>query len=179
MKRMILAAVLASAVAVSGCGGNQDQADAEAEKAKTAISAYLVEERGAAGMELKKQEADCISDGMVEGVGVDQLKKYGLLKQDGTVNKKAESPDLSQQDAEVVVDSMFECTDVMATMKKQMAQVTQNADPKTRKCVEDALGESVVRKVLVASFSGKREQAQQELMGPMAKCLTPGSGSGN
>lgn len=178
MKRSILAAAVASAVVLTGCGGGGDTADEDA-KAKGAISAYLMQQQRSAGMmDLKEQEADCIADGMVDGVGVDQLKEYGLLKEDGTVDKKADAPDLSKGDSEVVVDSMFDCTDVMATMKEQLGQAMGGAGAETTKCVQDALTREVVRDILVASFSGEQQQAQQELMGPMTKCLAPG-GSGD
>lgn len=170
MRRTILSAVLASVLVLSGCG------ESEEDKAKTELSSYLIDQQKESQMvDLKKDESDCIADGMVDGIGVDQLKEYGLLNEDATVNKDAETPKMSQKDAEVMVDSMFECTDVMATMQEQLSSAAGGQTPEVRTCLEDALDEEVVRGVLVGTFTGEQEQAQQDLMAALGACLAPGT----
>lgn len=170
MKRTILSAALASVLFVSGCGGGED------EEAKTAISDYLMEQQGETQMlKLERGEADCISEGMVDGIGVDQLKEYGFLNEDGTVNKDSQITDMSKDDSEAMVDSMFDCTDVMKTMQSELASAMGEQTPEVQACLEDALTEDVVRKVLVANFSGDAQQAQQDLMGPLGACITGGT----
>ncbi|HEU4512067.1 MAG TPA: hypothetical protein VFR87_03080 [Nocardioidaceae bacterium] len=171
MNRTILSTVLASLLTLSACGGS-----AEEDEAKAAISGYLMEQQDDKQMiTLEKDEADCISGDMVDGIGVEKLKEYGFLNDDGTVNKDAKSPEMSEEDSEVMVDAMFECTDVMDTMRKELAGAMGSATPEMQECFEDALSEEMVRSVLVATFSGDEAKAQQELMGPLGECITGGT----
>lgn len=173
MKRTILSTVLASLLVLSGCGGGEE------DEAKTAISDYLMEQQDDAQMiTLKEGEADCIAGDMVDGIGVDKLKEYGFLNEDGSVNKDSkQTPEMSKEDSEVMVDAMFGCTDVMDTMRNELATAMGSATPEMQKCFEKALSEEMVRSVLVATFSGDEAAAQQELMGPLGECITGGMGA--
>jgi hypothetical protein len=172
MKSTTLSAALVSLLVLSGCGAGEE------DEAKTAISGYLMEQQDQAQMiTLKKSEADCIAGDMVDGIGVDSLKEYGFLNEDGTVNKdSAKTPEMSKEDSEVMVDAMFGCTDVMDTMRDELAKAMGSATPEMQDCFEEALSEETVRKVLVATFSGDEQTAQQELMEPLGKCITGGMG---
>jgi len=170
MKRSILAAVLASALVLSGCGADED------EEAKTAISDYLMKQQDNAQMiSLEQEEADCISDGMVDGIGVEKLKEYGFLKEDGSVNESVETPEMSEGDAKTMVDSMFDCTDVMTTMREELSKSMGEQPAEVQECFDEALTEEAVRTMLAANLSGDQEKAQQELLGPLMKCATGGA----
>lgn len=173
MKRTILSTVLASLLVLSGCGAGEE------DEAKTAISDYLMEQQDDAQMiTLKEGEADCIAGDMVDGIGVDKLKEYGFLNEDGSVNKDSkQTPEMSKEDSEVMVDAMFGCTDVMDTMRNELATAMGSATPEMQECFEKALSEEMVRSVLVATFSGDEAAAQQELMGPLGECITGGMGA--
>ena len=170
MNRPLLAAVLATTVLLAGCAGDDEEA-----RAQTAISEHLMTEQEDQQMiAMEQEEADCISEGMVDGIGVDELKEYGFLNDDATVNQDVETPTMSQGDAEVMVDSMFECTDVMATMKEELAKATGGQTPEMQACFDEALTEDLVRTVLVATFAGEEQKAQEELTGPLGECMTGG-----
>lgn|SRR5512139_2116972 len=171
MKRSILSALLASVLVLSGCGSSED------EEAKTAISDYLMKQQANRQMiQLKEKEADCISDGMVDGIGVDQLKEYGFLNEDGSVNKDAKTPKMSAEDSKTMVNSMFDCTDVMATMKAELAKSMGDQPAEVKECFDKELTEGAVRGMLEATFAGDQQKAGQELMGPLMKCATGASG---
>jgi hypothetical protein len=169
MKRTILSAAVASLLVLSACAANEE------EEAKESISAYLMEQQNESQMiSLNEEEADCISEDMVDGIGVDQLKEYGLLKEDGTVAKNAEAGPMKEEDAEVMVDAMFECTDVMATIKEELAASMGQQSDEVKQCFDDALTEEAVRGMLVATFTGDQERANQELVGPLMACAQGG-----
>lgn len=170
MKRTVLPALLASVLVLSGCGASED------DEAKTAISDYLVQQQEQQQMiTLEEGEADCIAGGMVDGIGVDQLKEYGFLNEDGTVNENAETPEMSQEDATTMVDSMFDCTDVMATMQQELSKSMGDQPAEVKDCIQDALTEEAVRDMLVATFAGNQEEAGKALMGPLMECAMSGS----
>ena len=169
MKRIVLSVTLACALILSGCGSNDE------DQAKTEISKYLMEQQASAQMvTLKKGEADCIAGDMVDGIGVDQLKKYGFLNEDGTMDKNAKVPEMNQGDATTMVDAMFGCTDVMATMDKQLTTAMGAQPPKVRACVTDALDEKAVRSILQASFEGDREGATKQISASLQQCMMQG-----
>lgn len=170
MIRSMLSVALAALLVLAGCGNSED------EQAKSSISDYLMKQQSNNQMiSLKRGEADCISSGMVDGIGVEQLKKYGFLKEDGTVNEKSNTPNMSKADSKTMVDSMFKCTDVMKTMHKQLEASMGNQPPKVKQCFDKALTKDAVHGMLVASLAGQQDQAQQELMGPLMKCATMAS----
>ncbi|WP_460865533.1 hypothetical protein [Nocardioides pakistanensis] len=165
MKRTLLSAALASLLVLTACGGG-----GEDEEAKSAISDYLMQQQAEEQMiELEKKDADCISEDMVDGIGVEKLKEYGFLNEDGTVNEKAETPEMAKEDAEVLVDSMFDCTEVMDTIADELSSSMGDQSAEVKQCFEDALTEDSVRGMLVGTFSGD-EDAGQELIEPLTKC---------
>jgi hypothetical protein len=171
MKRTALAAALASALVLGGCGGADEE-----DRARESISAYLVEQQEEGQMvRLDEEGADCIADGMVDGIGVDQLREYGLIDEDGEVVEDARTTEMERGDAEVMVDAVFDCTDVMATMQEELATAMGGQTPEVRECLEDALTEDLVREALVENFSGNEQESQEKLMGPLGECVVGGT----
>lgn len=169
MSRLVLPVVLASSLLLGGCGAGEDA------EAKEEISTYLMDQQeGEQMIDLEQEEADCISEGMVDGIGVDQLKEYDFLDEDGTVNEDPTEPEMSNEDAETMVDAMFDCTDVMDTMQNELAGSIGEQPPEVRKCFDEALTEERVRALLVATFSGNQDTATQELTAPLMKCAMGG-----
>jgi hypothetical protein len=170
MKRTSLTAALAAALVLGGCGADEE------ERAKESISTYLVDQQAAGQMiRLDEEGADCIADAMVDGIGVEQLQEYGLIDEDGRVVEDAQTTEMNRDDAEVMVDAVFDCTDVMATMEEELATAMGGQAPEVRECLEDALTEDLVREALVENFSGNEQEAQEKLMGPLAECITGGT----
>jgi len=164
MRRTLLSATVATVFLLTSCGASEE------ETAKAEISEYLVKEQGEQEMfQLEKKEADCIAGDMVDGIGVDQLKEYKLLKDDGTVNANADVENLADEDAEVMADAMLQCADVMKEVKDGLAESMPQATPEVKKCFDEALTEDLVRKMLVATFTGKQDAAQ-ELTAPLMEC---------
>lgn len=170
MKHLALSLVLGSALVLGGCGGGEES------QAKEEISTYLMAQQEDDQMiALEQGEADCISGDMVDGIGVDKLKEYDFLNEDGTVNEDATAPEMSDEDATTMVDAMFDCTDVMDAMQNELADSMGEQPPAVKKCFDEALTEDRVRGLLVATFSGNQEAAGQELTGPLMECAMKGA----
>ncbi|HZJ04210.1 MAG TPA: hypothetical protein VFD59_01915 [Nocardioidaceae bacterium] len=170
MKKAVLALVTVTLV-LSGCGGGSEDADAS-----TAISESMMDQGGNDLLNVKQEEADCIGDGMVEDIGVGELKEYGFLKEDGTVAEDPSELEMSSDDAESMTNTMFDCSDVMAMMDEAMASSMGGQDPAVKECVEDVLTEDLVKEMFTAMFSGDEEGAQEGLMGPMTECISKSMG---
>ncbi|HSE08136.1 MAG TPA: hypothetical protein VLB29_05680 [Nocardioidaceae bacterium] len=163
MKRTVLPALLASVLVLSGCGNSGD------DEAKTAISDYFSQQQGGQqGSSLKEGQADCVAGQMVDDIGVDQLKEYKVLNDDGSFNEKIQGFEMSQEDAEVMANAFLTCTDTLDQMRSQIESAPQASSPEAKKCFDELLNEENIRSMMVASFSGDQEKAaefQQELMG--------------
>lgn len=167
MKRTVLPALLASVLVLSGCGASED------DEAKTAISDYFTEQGGQQGAAMKEKEADCLADGMVDDIGVDQLKEYKILNDDGSFNKEIQSFEMSEEDAEVMADSFLECTDTLEQMKSQIESAPSAGSPEAQECFDELLSEDNVRSMLAASFSGDQEKAN-EFQTELMECASAG-----
>lgn len=172
MTRTVLSLTLASALVLGGCGGDDEEA-----QAKEAISTYLMDQQEEQEvLQLEQGEADCISDDMVDGIGLDKLEEYGFLNEDGSVNTDdSVDPEMAQGDAEVMVDAIFDCADAMTTVKDEMTRSMGNTTPEMKKCFDEALTDDLVRGMLVASFTGKEDQASKELTAPLMECALGGA----
>lgn len=170
MRRTLNALLVTGALVLSGCGSSDDDTASVA-----AIADYLMEQQSQEEMlHLERADAECVARDMVEGVGVDRLEEYGLLDEDGSVNQETPVADMSREDAATTADAMFDCTEVMETMREELAASMGEQPAEVRECFEEALTREAVRGMLVASLSGDRERAGRELMGPLMECATGG-----
>lgn len=167
---VLLAALL---LPLTACGGGGDD-----EKAAKAISDSIMasqkDQSGAGQMfVMPREDADCIGEGFVDEIGVDKLQEYGFLTDDLKAEEDFTNVKMSKEDAEAAADTLLECADVQEMMAKAMGDV----DAKTKACFEEVLTEDALRSLFTKMFSGKQEEAGQELIEPMMKCAAPDMGN--
>jgi len=167
-------AVLVTAVLALGltsCGGNDDEA------ASKALSDSIMKSQESSNASqffaMERKDADCIGDGMVDEIGTDQLQEYGMITKDNKANKDVTAVKMSTGDAESATDVLFDCTDVPGMMQKAVGDSGQ-IPAEMQDCVNEALNEKNLRSMFTKVFSGKQEEAQQELIQPMMKCQSGG-----
>jgi hypothetical protein len=169
MKKTLTAAVAALALSVSACGSNDDQ------EAAKSISDSIVKSssssKGSQFFSLSRKDADCIGDGLVDKIGTDQLKKYGVLTDDNKTKGSVTSVKMSAGDAKAATRVVFGCTDVPAMMRTALSKTSQ-VPASMKSCVEKALNEENLRVMFGHIFQGDQAAAQQQLVQPMTKCAT-------
>ena len=163
---VLLAALL---LPLTACGGGDDDA-----KAAKAISDSIMESQedqagGAQMFTMPREDADCIGEGFVDQIGTEQLQEYGFLNEDLTAAEDFTDVKMSEEDAGSAADTLIECADVEQMMSEAMGEV----DAKTRECFEEVLTEDALRSVFTKMFSGKQDEAGQELIQPMMECAAP------
>ncbi len=154
---------------LSACGSDEDAT------ASKAISDTLVDSGGDNGSSaffaLQREEADCVGDGFVDQIGVEKLQEYGLVSKDGTKPGAMQDVTMSADDAESAVDTLFECTDVAALMNDAFGQ-SPNIDATMRACLKETLDEKLLRSIFTSFFTGKTDEVNTLLGGPLTTCVT-------
>jgi hypothetical protein len=169
------AALAALALTVSACGGSNDDSKA----AKNLSASIMQSQKGSSTsqfLDLKKKDADCIGKGLVDKVGTDDLKKYGVLDKNLKPSKTGISDvKMSADDAKSTTGVLFGCADVEKMMQGAINKSGQI--PKTmQSCVNKALSEDHLRPMFTQLFQGRTDAAQKALTGPMTKCATGSAG---
>jgi hypothetical protein len=172
MHRALPAAVLTALVlALSGCGGGDDDA-----KASKAISDSLMKNSSSSKLlTMKRKDADCIGKGLVDKVGTEKLQKYGLLTKDNTSKSGINDVKMSATDAKSTTKVLFGCTDVEAMMESAITK-SGSINAKVKACVTKALTEDNLRPMFDEIFQGKQDEATKALTGPITKCAAAGIG---
>lgn len=181
MKRTLLVVTAAAALTLSGCGGGAGGGaggglSSDEQKVADNLSKRLLDQGQGETLSVTKEEANCISEDMVGEVGVDQLQEYGIVKEDLTVNKDPDEVKMSTADAEATADAIFGCADVQAMVDEEMGKQLAGQPPAVKKCFEEALNDERLRSMLVSTFSGQEERAQQELVKPVMECAQKAMG---
>lgn len=135
------------------------------------MAAAILASQSAAGVEdtgmditYTEEEADCIAQGVVDGVGEDALREYGVIAADGQVVEVMEDVVYSEADAGVIADGILECSDLADTMRAAMSEQMGGGDDAMATCMQDAIDDDVMREMLSASLQGT---TGQEAMGPL------------
>jgi hypothetical protein len=174
-----LAVVATLCLALTACGGDGGggEGNADEEKASANLKAYFLEESDdAAGLDITEEQAGCVSDGVVDEIGIDQLQEYGLLTDDLEVEKNAEldEKEITAGDADSLAGTFVDCVDVKGLITKQLGDLPQ-ATQKQKDCISDALTDDALEEMLSQVFQGNEGQATSKLQSKMMACVTPGS----
>jgi hypothetical protein len=177
MTKTLTAAVLTVlALVLSACGSNgDDQAAAQSISDSIMKAQKSSSDSASQFFSMKRKDADCIGKGLVDKIGTDQLKKYGLLTKDNKTKGDVTQVKMSAGDAKQATDVLFGCTDVEGMM--QTAMDKSGSVPKAMKaCVTKTLNEKNLRGMFTSIFQGQQQAAQKKLVTPMMKCATGAQG---
>lgn len=169
-RRTSIAAVLTVlAMSLTACGGGDE------DKASKSISDGIMKAQKSGGasevVTVKRKDADCIGDGLVDKLGVDKLKKYKVLDKDLKAENDITRTKMSSGDAKKATDVFFGCTDMKALVKKAINS-TGKLSPTIQSCIDKSLTDSNLRAFLTATLEGKGDDATKALTTPLQKCAT-------
>ncbi len=162
-----LALLCALLLTLTACGSDESEA-------KDSIKASLLDNPKVTGTELTDEEAGCVSDGMVDEIGVDKLQEAKLLDDE---NKVVEDPnlDLGATEADSLAEVIVGCVDVEELLTEQLGPMMENMTDEQTACITEAFDEDVFTEVISASFQGKDASSaipgdvQQQVTGCIAQ----------
>lgn len=161
-----LALAGALALTLSACGGAGGGEDT---KAAEAISQSM---QDASDDEFKvdQTQGDCVGKGLVDKIGVDKLKDYGLLSADLTVDEDVTDVTMDQADADSAADVFVSCLDAATMMGEELA-ADEELTAEQQACVADVLDEEALKGMFSLIFQGKEDEATGQIMGPLMSCM--------
>lgn len=165
-KSFAVSAALGAVLVLASCGS--DDAETAAKNLRSEIAANSTVAAAGVG----EEEADCVADGMVERIGVDQLRDYDILTRDLKVNQGIENVEMSNADADALADVFVGCLDVEALFAKQLAAGSTAAalTADQQECVAETVDEDVVKGILRSGFKGDKDGAYAALQEQMMEC---------
>ena len=166
MRALLVTAVLL--LGLTSCGGDDAQAASaisdsvmKAQESPSSVVGQL--------LRLDRAGADCLGKGLVDKIGVDQLKAYHLLTKDLRPTD-VETVSMSKGDAEATTAVLFGCTDVSAMIRRILGRAKAPAAVKT--CVSGALDDGTLRSMFTALFQGEEERAKADLVRRTSTCAS-------
>jgi hypothetical protein len=164
MQKLAAALCCVAVLALSACGGTSDE-----DTAKDNLKAKMLDGSDSLGTKATDKEATCISDGMVDDLGIEKLQKYKFLNDKMEVSSQAGSTPLSKEDAETFAKVYVKCID----MKELLTERQAGADkftPSQKDCIGNALDEDVLEQGLASLFQGKQDPAYTKMQLKIQKC---------
>ena len=163
MLRAPLAAGVVLLMALTSCGASDD------EKASDAVSAGLL--KGQEGtFKFTQEQADCVGDGFVEEIGVDQLQQYGIITEDFEASDKPIETKLAGEDADGAGKVLVDCVDAAQLFKDAML-TGRELSSEVESCIDDALTDDVLTRFFAATFS-EDQAAAAAATAPLQECVT-------
>ncbi len=180
----------AAILALTACGGGEDDttgqddtgssgSNADAATAKDNIkAALLAEDTGLApAADITEEQAGCVSDGMVDEVGVEKLQGYGLLNEDLEIEEQPDATAMDRGDAEAMAEVFVGCVDVEKLFEDQFAENGPQLSRKQRDCINEAVDADAIEAVLADTFQGEDAAPGRELQSQLMGCIGGGLGS--
>lgn len=156
---------LALSLFITACSGQDDEA-----KAAEAISANLLQDSEDA-FTVDQAQADCIGEGLVEGIGVEQLQAYGMLTDDLQVDESVgEATEMEEADADTAAEAVVGCVDAQAMFAEQLS-ADGTLTEEQQQCVSEALDDEAVTAMFSLIFQGQEDEATNDLLGPLMSCM--------
>lgn len=178
-RRAVPAAALL--MALTGCGGDDPEPatgslTVDEQAAADNLAAQIVRSSEMSGQApdaaVTKAQAGCIAEGAVGEVGLESLQEYGIVTEDLLVNKSIQGVEMDAADADALAGVFIDCIDAEMLFEQRFLDElgVNGSEEAVRSCVEKAVGADAVRKVLAASFEGRRTPAYQKLQQRVSAC---------
>jgi hypothetical protein len=114
-----------------------------------------------------EDQANCIANGIVDGIGEDRLEELGLVELFSS-DEQVEFADIDLDEDEVdsLASTFTECLDFRELM---MEQFGASLTDEQKACVEEAITDEAIHEFFVVGFSGGDTDAAAEELGALAQ----------
>lgn len=163
-RALFVAGGLALTLTLAACGNDDETQAAEN------ISASMMENSDDDEFSVDQDQADCVGEGMVDRIGVDQLQEYGMLNDDLEVEGTVTDVRMEEGDADEAADVLVSCTDAQAMLTEQFAD-DDSFGEQERECINEVLDDEALTQLFSMMFQGREDEAMNELVEPLLACM--------
>ena len=165
--RRLPATVAVAGLVLGACGQGQSDEEAMVE----AISVSILEDETFAGYGIVEEEATCVAESTVDGLGVDRLSEVGF-DADAATDEEIDLSQLSDDEVEVIGGAMEDCIDDIGDVLVDTVAASILEDPEPTFPIDEAeadcVAESVIDQIPVSRLitigvQGERDDTQPEL----------------
>lgn len=147
--RRAFAAGASAALLLAACGEGQSDEDAMVES----IAASIVQDETFAGYEINRQQATCVAESTVDGIGVERLGEIGF-DADAASTEEIDLAQLSDDEVEVIGGAMEDCIDDIGTVLADTVAASILEDPEPAFPIEpdeaDCIAAAVIDQIPVS-----------------------------
>lgn len=184
MNKMLICAVgLAAAFTLTACGSSNNSPSSSSssnspaagsggsgsDALKAEIKAKILQDQTGSASDpfrMDAARAECTANGVVDALGVDKLRSYGLITSDNKLTtKKFNATHFSTADATTLVDVLFQCvggSTFASTIQHEIdASLPATMPSSVRTCIESKLNVATVKSVIIAELSGHNSAVAQ------------------
>ena len=165
MRTTTVALICAISLSLTGCGAGDE------DTAKDNIKTSILDEEQIAGTEVSEDDATCLSDGIVDEIGTDQLQEYGLLNSDLEVKDEVGEVTMDEADAESMADVFVECVDAEKILEDRFSEMSGSLTKEQTDCMKEVLDEEKVKEIMAATFQGDTAGMQSSLQEDFMPCV--------
>lgn len=155
--------------ALVACGSDEDA------QAVAALKSQIVGNNAMRSQtEISDEQASCIAEGAVDGIGVDKLQDYRILDEDLDVEEQIDEVPLEEDDADALAGVFVDCSGAERIFEdglvSQLAPSTGAARKRVTACVRETVTGRTVREILSQSFQQKEATAYASLGEDLGAC---------
>lgn len=155
---LVLAAGLLTACGSSDDDPARDGLSGDEQTAADNLAAQILRSRAVAGRtaedSVTEEQAICIAEGAVTGVGLEALQDYGILTEQLKVNKGIQGVAMTAPHAGALAGAFAGCLDVEELFEQQLT-AAKGLSKAQQACIREAVTEAAAREVLALSFQGR------------------------
>ena len=140
--------------------------------AKANVKASILEQ-DLAGASVDEADATCLSDGIVDEIGVEKLQDYGLLNDQLALEDEVGEVTMQPEDADAMAGVFVDCVDAEKMIEDQFSSMLGNLTQPQQECMKDILDEDKIREIMSATFQGDVAGMQSDLQQDFMQCVRP------
>lgn len=171
------AAVAAASLALVACGGGDSDEtndyldgssagaakEADSEFGQALTKAFMEDDTGTFTSE---DQAACVAGTMISEIGEERLIELGLG--DGGL-EEISNYGFNDEEFSTVVDAVFNCVDIIGTMREQL---TQQFTEEQATCITDKIDVEMLKGMAMAELTGSEAVSSDEFNASMLKAVT-------
>lgn len=153
------------ALTLASCG--DDTKAAETDEGKPYVEAFAASAKSEdSGLQANDQEATCIGEAVVNGVGLDELERATSpeeIEKDTEADFETLGIEVDEDQADDIAGAMLDCIPGVEQVERSFsADSDVKIDDEVRACIADAYDEDVFRKLLAVSFQSGNDAVQDQ-----------------